>query len=188
MNNNTTLRLVGYNKLKLVRKYTRHEKGIFESRTSMLAILPFIFVAYLFSIEPQQTIISPLARAQEAPVITRIPTPTIIVEPTEPQVKITTENTHIKEYIKSVFKEDSDKAFKLLACENKSLDPDIVNTAGNKPAGSRDTGVFQINEYWQKVQFKFLKNYKINIEIAHQLFIENGKSFKMWTCGRKLGI
>jgi len=90
--------------------------------------------------------------------------------------------------IEQVFGSDSPKAFKLLSCENSSLNPDAVNTAGNYPAGSRDIGVFQINEYWQKVNAKFLFNSDINIRMAYQLYKENGNSFRLWTCGRKFGI
>ncbi len=99
-----------------------------------------------------------------------------------------TEREQIDAYIVEVFGEDSDKAFKLLSCENNAHNPSAVNTAGNIPEGSRDTGVFQINEHWQRTQYKFLLNWKVNVEIAHQLFVENGKSFKLWTCGRRFGI
>lgn len=98
------------------------------------------------------------------------------------------EKDEITSYIKEVFGKDSDKAFKLLSCENKSLSPDAVNTAGNFPEGSRDIGIFQENEFWQGVQGKFLFNWKINIQIAHQLYTENGNSFKLWSCGRRLSI
>lgn len=100
----------------------------------------------------------------------------------------TPEQEQIRAYIKEVFGQDAGKAFQLLSCENSSLNPAAVNTAGNQPEGSRDTGVFQINEYWQKVQYRFLLNWKINIQIAHQIYVENGHSFERWTCGRKMGI
>jgi hypothetical protein len=99
-----------------------------------------------------------------------------------------TEREQIVNYIHEVFGKDADKAFLVLSCENKRLSPNAVNTAGNYPVGSRDIGVFQINEHWQAVQGKFLFNWKINIEIAHQLYVENGNSFKLWTCGRNYGI
>ncbi len=98
------------------------------------------------------------------------------------------EHDQIVAYINEVFGDDADKAFKLLSCENASLNPNAVNTAGNTPAGSRDTGVFQINEYWQKVQYKFLLNWRVNVEIAHQLYRENGDSFKLWSCAKKVGL
>lgn len=102
--------------------------------------------------------------------------------------KKNTQYEEIDAEIKRVFGEDYDKAKKVLSCENSSLNPDAVNTAGNYPPGSRDIGVFQINEYWQATQGKFLFNWKINIQIAHQLFMENGKQFNLWTCGRRLGL
>jgi hypothetical protein len=90
--------------------------------------------------------------------------------------------------IKQVFGTHADKAFMLLSCENPDFDPNIVNTLGNYPEGSRDIGIFQINEYWQQVQGKFLFNPHINIQVAHQVYEENDNTFKMWTCGRRLGI
>lgn len=109
-------------------------------------------------------------------------------EPTTEPTPTITQNEAVKAYVYDVFGDHADTAFELLACENNSLDPDAVNTYHNTPAGSRDIGVFQINEYWQKTQAKFLFNYKINVEIAYQLYKESGNSFKLWTCGKKLGI
>lgn len=91
------------------------------------------------------------------------------------------EHQQIIDYIKEVFGKDSDKAFELLSCENSALNPDAVSS-------TQDYGVFQISTHWQQVQPKFLTNYKINIEIAHQLFEENHGHFNLWTCGRKLGL
>lgn len=93
----------------------------------------------------------------------------------------------IDDEIREVFGKDADKAFLLLSCENSTHNPDAVNTAGNYPEGSRDIGVFQINEYWQGVNGRFLFNPSINIRIAHDIFKANG-DFHLWTCGRKLGI
>lgn len=102
--------------------------------------------------------------------------------PTNPQYE------EIKKEIYEVFGKDADKAMKVLSCENASLNPEAVNTAGNSPAGSRDMGIFQINEYWQGVNGKFLLDPSINIRIARKIFIDNGGSFERWTCGRKFGI
>lgn len=100
----------------------------------------------------------------------------------------TQEQVEIQDYVREVFGKDAPKAFALLSCENASLNPDAVNTAGNYPEGSRDIGVFQVNEFWQKVNPKFLFNWKINVQIAKQLFDENHGQFNLWTCGRKLEI
>lgn len=108
--------------------------------------------------------------------------PIVLVTPTPDPKNL------INQEIREVFGKDSDKAFRLLSCENASHNPDAVNTAGNFPKGSRDIGVFQINEHWQATQGKFLFNPSINIRIAKQLFDENGKTFHLWTCGRRLSI
>lgn len=123
-----------------------------------------------------------------APIISPVPADFNIEIVEEELEEGKSEREEIRAYIKEVFGRDADKAFMVLSCENSSLDPHAVNTAGNKPEGSRDTGVFQINEYWQKVQYRFLLNWKINIQIAHQIYTDNGNSFERWTCGRKLGI
>lgn len=144
----------------------------------LLVLLIMNFALYFKSqgavmVYAETPIISPLAHSPE---------------PIEPNVlNGSEEKRQIVAYIKEVFGNDADTAFKLLSCENASLNPNAVNTAGNSPAGSRDTGVFQINEYWQKTQYKFLLNWKVNVEIAHQIYKDNG-SFDRWTCGRKLGI
>ena len=116
------------------------------------------------------------------------PTHKVYAKEVEKPKPTPTEREQIDAYIVEVFGDDADKAFKVLSCENNAHNPLAVNTAGNVPAGSRDIGVFQINEHWQRTQGKFLFNWKINVEIAHQLFEENGKSFKLWTCGRKFNI
>lgn len=98
------------------------------------------------------------------------------------------ENQEIREMIKEVFGEHADKAFKLLSCENAKLNPKAINTAGNTPKGSKDVGVFQINEHWQGVNAKFLLDPELNIRIAWKIYKDSGYSFKMWSCGKKLGI
>ncbi len=100
----------------------------------------------------------------------------------------TPEQQEIADFIRATFGKDADKAFQVLSCENASLNPDAVNTAGNFPAGSRDIGVFQVNSYWQDVNPKFLFDYKINVMIAKKIFDDSGRSFKMWSCGKRLGI
>lgn len=140
---------------------------------------------------PNMKLLSPVpVNAQEALSMYSSPTPFPTATPTQAPVieEETDQQKEIADYVREVFKEDAWKAFKVLSCENASLNPEAVNTAGNYPPGSRDIGVFQINEYWQAIQGKFLFNWKVNVEIAHLLFEENGKSFHLWTCGRKFGL
>lgn len=168
-------------KLQIIKK--RHN---FKNIKGFLALTTiFITSAYLSAffvasaISNNTPVVSPLAENPE--IIIHTPTPTTIPTPTE-----TPQQIQIRDYIKQTFKNDSDYAFKILSCENPTLDPEKVNTAGNTPAGSRDIGVFQVNEFWQKIQGKFLFNWKINIEAAYQLFIEDHHSFKQWACDKKI--
>lgn len=108
------------------------------------------------------------------PAATATPIPTATPHPRQ----------EIIDYIAYTFENEATTAMKLLECENRSLNPSAVHVNDD---GSKDIGVFQISEKWQQVQAKFLKNWKVNIEIAHQLFRENG-NFKLWTCGKRLGI
>ena len=106
------------------------------------------------------------------------------------------EPSDVDSYIKYIFGKDYNKAMLLLkgdgskgACaENRELNPNAKND--NTEWGGRgiDWGVFQINDSWQGVKSKWLLNWKVNVQIAHQLYVENGNSFKLWTCGKVYGI
>lgn len=120
---------------------------------------------------------------------TPVPTPTSVPTPLPtPSLDVPPSRQVIADEVKRVFGADAPKAFLLLSHENSSLNPSAVNTAGNTPKGSRDIGVFQINEFWQQVQGRYLFNYKINILIAKQIYDESNHTFKMWTAGRALNI
>jgi hypothetical protein len=114
-----------------------------------------------------------------------IPSPTVTPTP----IAVPDGREAIVAYIREVFGEHSDKALLLLTCENSELNPEAVNGFGNSPEGSLDIGLFQINNYWQGVSNQaFLRDYKINTLIAWNIYSRDGYSFKLWTCGRKLGI
>ena len=118
--------------------------------------------------------------------------PEITPEPTKSTE--TSEQQEIKDYIAEVFGDDTEKAMLILTgndkCggENKTLNPKAINTYGNTPAGSRDIGIFQINEYHQDVNAKFLLDWKLNIQIAHKIYVDSGNNFKMWSAGKCMGI
>lgn len=110
-------------------------------------------------------------------------------EKSSTSVHVPTEHEQIVAYIKEVFGSDSDKAFKLLSCENHALNPKALNDNTSWGGIGQDLGIFQINTVWQGVSNKaFLYNWRINIDIAHDIYVRDGKQFKLWTCGRKLGI
>lgn len=117
-----------------------------------------------------------------------ITTPTITPTPTMDNSENTRYN-EIDNEIKRVFGSYYPRAMQLLSCENNSLNPEAINTAGNFPEGSMDVGVFQINQYWNKVDnIDILKDPYINIAIAWKKFKDSGYNFNQWTCGRNMGI
>lgn len=147
-----------------------------------ISITAFSGWNYIFASSVQE-FISPLGSPKTVQAIEVIPTPTSTPTPTP-----LPEQMAVEKEIRHVFGKYADQAFKVLKCENASLNPKAVNTAGNTPKGSRDIGVFQINEYWQGVNGKFLLEPDINVRIAYKIFKDNGHSWERWTCGRKLGF
>ena len=120
--------------------------------------------------------------------------PTKLVSPlayaASPSAKLVpSEHDQIASYIKEVFGKDSDKAFKLLSCENSALNPKALNDNTTWGGVGKDYGVFQINNKWQGVSNEaFLYDWRTNIDMAYSIYSRDGYSFKLWTCGRKLGI
>ncbi len=151
-------------------------KGYKEIAVICLILTPIFYFGHQVAMDKQGKYLSPLPDNAYANTIKTYPTPS-----TMPHNSITEEIDH-------VFGSDAPKAYQLLSCENHSLNPNAVNTAGNFPVGSRDIGVFQINEYWQKVNAKFLFDPTINIEIAHKIYTDSGNSFKLWSCAKKVGL
>lgn len=136
--------------------------------------------------QPQEDLVQ-TAEAQNI-IDPTVPEPTNTPSPT-PFASDNPQYEEIRQEIELVFGEHYEKAMIVLSCENADLDPEAVNTAGNEPAGSADVGVFQINDHWQRVgNHAFLKDYKINIRIAFNIYERDGESFKLWTCGRKYGV
>lgn len=121
--------------------------------------------------------------------MTLLPTPTPL-SAVEPKIVLTEYDLIVKE-INDVFGDHSYKAFALLKCENGNLDPRITSNNYDKFGNllSTDYGIFQINNYWQKIwNEEFLFDYKINIRVAWNIYSRDGHTFKLWTCGRTLGI
>lgn len=115
---------------------------------------------------PTPHIVSPLAHASE--------------------VQPVSEHDQIVNYIKVVFGKDANKAFKLLSCENPSLNPRAINHNGT---WSTDWGLFQLNDYYQGITNKdFLFDYKINTNIAYKIYVSWGNKFSAWTCGKLLHL
>ena len=88
----------------------------------------------------------------------------------------TTQAKQIKAYIKEVFGDQADNAYKVLACENGRLNP---NAQGHNTNGSVDTGIFQINSI-HNVPSSYLKDWRTNVDIAYQIY--KGSGWSAWAC------
>lgn len=117
--------------------------------------------------------------------------PMNVSEPTPTPLEFGSE---VERYIYEVFDDDYDKAILLLKgikdingnyiCggENRSLDQNAINI--NKD-GSKDFGIFQINDFYHPVyELDLHKDYKANIDYAKRMFDNDGKTFsKRWVAG-----
>ena len=171
---------VGSNQFK---KRTKKDIGAY--MIGFLYVMVLMFFLYDLNLILKPT---PIEASESQPVAIIVESKQVVVQVATPAATLDPVVTGIQKEIKEVFGKHADKAFLVLSCENSSLNPNAINTAGNSPAGSRDVGVFQINEYWQGVNAKFLLDPSINIRIAHKIFTDNGNSFERWSCARKLGI
>lgn len=104
------------------------------------------------------------------------PEPTPVVEPTE--------RDQIIDYIKEVFKEDSEGGLLMLrTCENSKLDPEAINWNGN---GTWDYGLWMINEVHGYTREELSDPY-FNTDVAYKIYQSGGDSFYYWTCGYVAG-
>ena len=95
-----------------------------------------------------------------------------------------TEHEAIVAYIKQVFGDQSDNAFKILECENKGLNPSAINHNRN---GSTDHSIFQVNSiHTKRYGSAFKTDWKANIDVAHKIYQASGWS--AWACSHKIGI
>jgi len=77
-----------------------------------------------------------------------------VVEEIKATIGQTDEQRKVEIEIRKIAKEKNFKwptyLVRLAYCESR-LNPANINTKGNKPAGSKDRGLFQYNSHWQKV-------------------------------------
>lgn len=125
----------------------------------------------------------------------------------EPEAKVEYERDQLEEYVeeidsedeamkaivKEVFGEHYDKAMLLLTCENRGLNPEAIGDNSKFGNNTKDWGLFQINDYWQGFRhegkaMQYLLDPEINARVAWRLYEDDGYSFKLWSCGKKLGI
>lgn len=125
-----------------------------------------------------------MAHASEptiTPAVTPTPQPTAVPTPTP----VLSEKEQIEAYIREVFKEDADNAFKVLSCENKRLNQSAINHNRN---GTTDHGIFQINSiHAAKHGDGFKTSWKENIDVAYKIYQKAGNKFRPWTCAHMAG-
>jgi hypothetical protein len=88
---------------------------------------------------------------------------------------------NVEEYVRAVFGKEANNALKVFRCESGLK----ASAKGTNKNGSTDVGIAQINSV-HGIREKWLKNYKINILVAHQLWEEQG--WGPWVCSRKMGV
>lgn len=93
----------------------------------------------------------------------------------------TSQKQEIIDYIVEVFGEDAPDAFNVLYCENRGLNPNAVNHNRN---GSRDLGIFQLNDKYHGGEENF--DWKLNIDKAYKIFKSHGKKWTAWTCSKRV--
>jgi len=122
--------------------------------------------------------------------------PTVVNATPSPAPQVIIDDSPAK-YIKEVFGVYADKAFLLLqgngelnACaENRYLDPKAVNDNRSWGGVGRDRGIFQISDYYHPgVSDACAFDYRCNTDYAWRMFVNDGYSFRRWSCGRWYGI
>jgi len=108
--------------------------------------------------------------AEISPIASPTHTPTSSPAP-ETKTTDDSQSKDVKSIVQQVFGSHADKAFKLLTCENGSLNPKATNHNRDKVGNEG-----------------FLFDPEINIHIAWRIYQDDGYSFKLWTCGKKFGI
>lgn len=99
-----------------------------------------------------------------------------------------TEKEKIEQYVKEVFGDYYPQAKRILDCENHARNPKALNDNTKWGGRGKDWGIFQINDSWQGVtNVAFLTDYKININMAYNIFKSWGYNFHAWACSKQVG-
>lgn len=75
-----------------------------------------------------------------------------------------------------------------IASNESHFNPQAVNTKKNKPVGSRDRGVFQINSYWHaEVSDAQAFDPLQNVQAAYRIYRQDG-NWHEWTTASLCGL
>ena len=165
-----------------------------KTKTNLTNLAIALLLAILFCVADAQLAKNQKVEAKAvAPQSTEAPTET--PKPTEKPkvVEQKTQKEEIEDYIREVFGEHADKAFLLLkgkgegtCAENRNLNPYAKHeNIKNGIVWSTDFGLFQINDVYHPVyKLNLYKDWKANVRYAYRMFVNDGYSFRRWTCGR----
>ena len=151
----------------------------------------FLACLFIFSIAPSATMLkltqstNSQVQAVDSPAAEEVVAPqagqTDDIKSIPAPVVKKTEKQEIIDLIVEVFGEDAPDAFSILYCENRSLSPNAVNHNRN---GSRDLGVFQLNDRYHGGEENF--NPETNVRKAYKIFSKKGWS--PWACSERVGV
>jgi hypothetical protein len=114
---------------------------------------------------------------------TTLPSPAPTVIPTSTPIP-----TDIVGYISYKFGDDAWKAFRVLDCENKTLDPERYNDNRTWGGVGVDRGYWQINNVYHPISDSCAKDVKCSTDYAFRMYSNDDNTFVRWACGKKLGL
>lgn len=121
----------------------------------------------------QSKLASPVV-AQDSVTVTATPEPTATPIPTD-----------IEGYIRYKFGKHADRAFEVLSCENKTLNPNAINDNTTWGGVGIDRGYWQINNvYHPHVSDWCASDVVCSTDYAFRMFVNDNYTFVRWTCGR----
>jgi len=170
-----------------------------KTKTNLTNIAIALLLAILFCVADAQLAKNQKVEAktpQSTEVPTETPKPSEAPKITEIKETPKTQKEEIEAYIREVFGKDADKALLLLkgkgegtCAENRNLDPNAVNDNTWWGGKGKDWGIFQINDKYHPVyKLNLHKDWRANVRYAYRMFVNDGYSFRRWTCGRYWGL
>lgn len=132
-------------------------------------------IAHIEKVEEQEILVGGLERAKDKIAVGRVVS----------QVQVGNSD-EIKNYIRSLWGDETERAFAIVYCES-GWKTAVISRTG-------DVGLFQINlaAHWSKIEgttraekIKALQDWKYNVDFAFKLWSEQG--WRPWVCSRLKG-
>jgi len=130
------------------------------------------------------------ATSTQAPLSTPTPTPTPTPEPTVSRAPDVTEGAwNWQDLVKKHFPPDQwANAMRIMSAENGAGNPNAIGQNSDRHR-SKDYGLFQINDYWQRDRFQDVNELldpETNVRLAAEIWRDGG--WGLWTTAKRLGI